>query len=92
MFVVDGMPWQIYGIALPYSEWYLISVMPYNILDDIINNLSNEYLLITLFSCAAVLIILSCIFFRYFSITRSQMSELDKARKEAQGAPLPPPI
>lgn len=86
MFVEDGTPWQIYGIALPYSEWYLISVMPYNILDDIINNSSNEYLLITLFSCAAVLIILSCIFFRYFSITRSQMSELDKARKEAQGA------
>ena len=74
---------QIYGIPLPYSEWYLVSVMPYSILDDAINNLSSQRMFMTLLSCASVLIILTLIFLRYFSITRSQLNELEKARQTA---------
>lgn len=37
----------------------------------------------TLLSCASVLIILTLIFLRYFSITRSQLHELEKARQAA---------
>ena len=74
---------QIYGISLPYSEWYLVSVMPYSILDDAINNLSSQRMFMTLLSCASVLIILTLIFLRYFSITRSQLNELEKARQTA---------
>ena len=36
-FEVNGEERQIYGIPLPYSEWYLVAVMPYGILDDTIN-------------------------------------------------------
>ena len=32
IFEVNGEERQIYGISLPYSEWYLISVMPYSCL------------------------------------------------------------
>ena len=74
---------QIYGISLPYSEWYLVSVMPYSILDDAINNLSSQRMFMTLLSCASVLIILTLIFLRYFSITRSQLNELEKAQQTA---------
>lgn len=49
---VNGEEHQIYGIPLPYSEWYLVSVMPYSILDDTINNLSNQRIFMTLLSCA----------------------------------------
>lgn len=80
---VNGEEHQIYGIPLPYSEWYLVSVMPYSILDDIINNLSNQRMFMTLLSCASILIILTLIFLRYFSITRSQVHELEKARQIA---------
>lgn len=80
---VNGEKHQIYGIPLPYSEWYLVSVMPYSILDDIINNLSNQRMFMTLLSCASILIILTLIFLRYFSITRSQVHELEKARQIA---------
>ena len=80
---VNGEERQIYGISLPYSEWYLVSVMPYTILDDAINNLSSQRIFMTLLSCASVLIILTVIFLRYFSITRSQMNELEKARQAA---------
>ena len=57
--------------------------MPYSILDDTINNLSSQRMFMTLVSCASVLIILTLIFLRYFSITRSQLHELEKARQEA---------
>ena len=80
---VNGEERQIYGISLPYSEWYLVSVMPYSILDDAINNLSSQRMFMTLLSCASVLIILTLIFLRYFSITRSQLNELEKARQTA---------
>ena len=82
-FEVNGEERQIYGISLPYSEWYLVSVMPYSILDDAINNLSSQRIFMTLLSCASVLIILTLIFLRYFSITRSQLYELEKARQAA---------
>ncbi|RHV83995.1 response regulator [Lachnospiraceae bacterium OF09-33XD] len=80
---VNGEERQIYGISLPCSEWYLVSVMPYGILDDSINNLSSQRMFMTLLSCASVLIILTLIFLRYFSITRSQVHELEKARQSA---------
>ena len=74
---------QIYGIPLPYSEWYLVAVMPYGILDHTINNLSSQRMVMTLLSCASVIIILTLIFLRYFSMTRSQLHELEKARQTA---------
>ena len=80
---VNGEERQIYGISLPYSEWYLVSVMPYTILDNAINNLGSQRIFMTLLSCASALIILTVIFLRYFSITRSQMNELEKARQAA---------
>ena len=80
---VAGEERQIYGIPLPYSEWYLVAVMPYGILDDTINNLSSQRMVMTLLSCASVLIILTLIFLRYFSLTRSQLDEVEKARRTA---------
>ena len=82
-FEVNGEERQIYGIAFPCSEWYLVSVMPYNILDNIINNLSSQRVFMTLLSCTSVLIILTLIFLRYFSIIRSQVYELEKTRQAA---------
>ena len=40
-------------------------------------------MVMTLLSCASVLIILTLIFLRYFSMTRSQLHELEKARQTA---------
>lgn len=80
---VNGGERQIYGIPLPCSEWYLIAVMPYSILDNTINSLSSQRIIMTLLACISVLVILTLIFLRYFSITRSQLNELEKARELA---------
>lgn len=82
-FEVNGKELQISGISLPYSEWYLVSVMPYSILDDAINSLSSQRMFMTVLSCASVLLILTFIFLRYFSMTRAQVHELEKARQAA---------
>lgn len=83
VFEGNGEECQIYGISLPHSEWCLISIMPYSMLNDTINKLSNQRIFMTLLCCGAVLLVLIAIFLRYFSLTRSQMHELEKARKEA---------
>lgn len=80
---VDGEHRQIYGTPLPYSEWYLIAVMPYGVLDQSINGLNVQRMFITLLACLSVLIVLTLIFIRYFSMTRQQLRELEKARQEA---------
>lgn len=82
----NGEERQIYGTPLPCSEWYLVSVMPYSMLNGIISDLGNKRVFMTLLSCASVLIILTLIFLRYFSIIRSQMHELEKTRQAALGA------
>ena len=62
---------QIYGTPLPYSEWYLVAVMPYSVLSGTIDRLSSQRMVMTLLACASVLMILTLIFRWYFSITLS---------------------
>lgn len=80
---VNGEERQIYSIPLPFSEWYLVAVMPYNVLNTIISDLGVHRISTTLLACVSVLIILVFIFSRYFSMTRSQLHELEKARQMA---------
>ena len=74
---------RIYGKPLPHSEWYLISVMPYGMLDESINDLSAQRTFITLLACGSILLFLTLIFLRYFFLTRQQLQELGKARQAA---------
>ena len=80
---IEGEELQICGMPLPYSEWYLVAVMPYGTLDDVINSLSGRRMVMTLLACVSVLLIQTLIFFRYFSMSRSQLHELEEARRSA---------
>lgn len=80
---INGKTCQINGIALPYSEWYLVAVMPYGVLDDAVTGLSTRRVVITLSSCALILVILTYIFIRYFSMTHFQIRELEQTRQKA---------
>ena len=82
-FEVNGETLQIYGNPLPCSEWYLVSVMPYSILNKNVDALENLRIFMVGLACASILIFLSLIFIRYFFITRSQVYELEKARQIA---------
>lgn len=80
---VRGEIRQIYGRPLPYSEWYLIMIMPFGLLDQVINDLSGQRTAATLLACASILVTLVLIFLRYFSLTRLQFQELEKAQQTA---------
>ena len=73
----------MYCNALPYSEWFLITIMPYGMLDETVNNLSNQWLTMAILSCAVILAALVLIFIKYFQMTKQQIQALNKAREEA---------
>ncbi|MCI8402127.1 MAG: response regulator [Lachnospiraceae bacterium] len=78
-----GVHRHLYCSALPGSEWYLVSIMPYGVLDDAVNNLSNERSITVLGVCSVILLGLGGVFFVYFQMSRQQMKELEAARQEA---------
>ena len=66
---------------LPYSEWYLVTVLPYGTLDKEIQELSSHLIYTVLGSCAVVLAGLLLIFAKYFRMTKQQMMELERANR-----------
>ena len=68
---------------LPYSEWFLITVLPYGQLDESVSELSRTWLYMAFLGCAVVLLALLLVFWQYSRLLREQMVELEAARKEA---------
>ncbi len=56
MVEVNGEYHQIHGTPLSYSEWYLIAVMPYEMLGETMNSLSVDRMVATMLACASVLV------------------------------------
>lgn len=76
----------LYCTALPYSEWYLVTVMPYGTLDNVLNDFGNGWLMV-LFACCGILVLAFSIFFAmYIRFSRSQLKELNIAREKAEQA------
>ena len=83
MIQVDGEYRFLLGTPLPDSEWYLISVMPFGTLDNILSDLGNHRQLVILFTSAVILSGVAVIFILYYRLSQKQLAELDKAEKEA---------
>lgn len=65
------------------SNWYLISVMPDEVLEKSITRLDTLRVGIIIASSGILLIGMSIVFLLYFRLSRQQMRALDKAKKEA---------
>ena len=68
---------------LPNSEWYLISLMPFGVLDRILEGLSLERQITTLIMCFVILGGIVIIFILYYRLSKQQLLELENARQEA---------
>lgn len=79
----DGNRQQIYSTALDNSEWYLITALPYGVLNETVNSLSHQRLVATFAAFAIIATLLLLIFFRYFHLMRLQMQELEESRQIA---------
>ncbi len=76
----------LYSTKLAYSEWYLVTVLPYGELDEAVNDLGKTWILMVYLGCAVVLLALLLIFAQYFKLLLGQMQELAEAKKAAEHA------
>lgn len=81
-----NMHGHIYCSPLPDSEWYLITVMPYGVMDDAISKMGNERILVTSIACTFIIVIILIIFAIYYRMTHWQINALKQAKAEAEHA------
>ena len=73
----------IYCTALTNSEWYLVTIMPYGVLDETISSMGLRRLYSFLICFGVLISTLLFIFQRYYRMTRQQIAELEQARRDA---------
>ncbi len=85
--------YHLYCTDLPFCEWYLVTVLPFEGLDYAISDMGRHWLTIVYTASSVVIAMLLCIFFQYLNFFRKQVSELkrmntemDAARKDAERA------
>ncbi len=83
---IGGGRQQVITVALPNSEWNLVIVLPFGVLNESVESLNEERTIATLLACGAILMVLLLIFFQYYRITLRQINELNEARKTAEEA------
>ncbi len=83
MILVNGVHSHVYCTSLPETDWFLVSIMPYGILDDAVTRLGGRRQYVMLLSCCAMIVGIMVIFVLYYRMTRKQMKELKVAREEA---------
>lgn len=81
--MINHEPQHLYFSPLPDSEWYLLTVMPYGVLNTSINELGSERAYTMLGACLLIIFGILIIFIVYLGMSVQQMRELDKARSEA---------
>ncbi len=82
----DGSDQKLYSIPLSNSEWNLVSIMPYNQLNNILEDLNQERTFYTIISCSIVLVFMVVVYIGYYRLTQEQMKELEKSRQAAAAA------
>ena len=85
-FTMSGERYHLYCTHLPYSEWYLLTFMPYGSMDSIVTGFSHEWSSLTILSGAIILTALMLVFYKYYGLTRRQLQEVEEARQAAEAA------
>ena len=79
----NGSRQQVYSTPLPYSEWNLVTVLPFGILNQSMEEMNSNRTFATILAFMAILVVLLFIFIMYFKMTRQQVHALEVAREEA---------
>ena len=85
-FTINGERRHMFCTRLSDSEWYLLTFLPYGILDSIVNNMGREWSRLALIGGGVVLAALLLVFAKYFQLTQRQLRALEEARREAEQA------
>lgn len=79
----DGTTGQLYFTPITYTEWYLITFLPYGKLDEKITELNGQWMLVVIGALFIMIATLVVDFIIYFNMTRKQLKNLEIARAEA---------
>ena len=79
----EGSSQQVYCTSLPYSEWHLLTILPFGVLNETVESMNSDRTAATLLACAIILAALLAIFYAYYKMTRQQLIDLEEARQEA---------
>lgn len=85
-FEMDGSRNQLFCSSLPKCEWYLVTVMPYGMLNETVDRLSEQCALMAVGSCGVILFALMLVFIRYFQMNKEQMKALEESKRIAEKA------
>ena len=85
-FIIYGERRHMFCTRLSDSEWYLLTFMPYGIVDSSVHALGQEWIRLALIGGGVVLTALLLVFAGYFQLTQQQLRALEKARREAEQA------
>ncbi len=83
---VNGERYASYLAPLDGTDWFIVSVLPYRVLHDPIDSLVWGLVAAALVGCVVIAGALAFVFVRYLRLARSQMLELDAARRTADDA------
>ena len=83
---VDGRRFASYLAPLPETPWFIVSVLPYSVLQGPIESLVWSLVGAALVGCLVLLGALVLLFVSYLRLLREQMAELDRAREAADAA------
>lgn len=81
-----GSSQQIYCTPLPYSEWHLVTILPFGPLNETVESLDRSRTIATVCVCAVIFVVILLIFYIYFKMTCQQLKNLEIAREEALAA------
>ncbi len=76
----------LYCNKLPYSEWYLVTVLPFDSIRAVLTQMGARWTHMVYAVSVIALISLLYVFIQYFRIAKQQMRELEDAREDAEHA------
>ncbi|NBI09247.1 response regulator [Colidextribacter sp. OB.20] len=76
----------IYCTSLPYCDWYLVTVLPFEGLDSAIAGMGDRWLAMVYAASFAVIAMLLYIFFQCLKLFKNQVSELRRMNTETDSA------
>lgn len=74
---------QVYCTSMPYSEWHLVTTLPFGPLTTTVEDLNTYCSTAMLLVFGLIILVLLGIFFAYFSINSRQLRDLEAAREAA---------
>ncbi len=83
---IHGEICHFYCVPMHSTDWTMVCMMPHGFLDDALNAMTDRSIVLAIVSCALLIAATMLIFFAYIRLSRRQVADLDRARKEAMDA------